>query len=58
MMSHGQMPFVDPDPKRFVSFSRIRIQDLFLGVLGPGSGNYSNEHKKIYWKGEFNKVCL
>ncbi len=37
--------FQDPDP--------------FPGVLGSGSINYSNKHKKINWKGKFNKVvCL
>ncbi len=48
----------DPDPQGSVSFSRIRIWDPFLGVLGSGSVSYSHEHNKINWKENFNKVSL
>jgi hypothetical protein len=34
---------------------RIRIRDLVLSVIGSGSVSYSNEHKKINWKGKFYK---
>jgi hypothetical protein len=50
----------DADPFGSVSFSRIRIRDPFLSVIGSGSGSvsYSYEHHKINWKGKFNKKCL